>query len=68
MATERARREDARADNAPDAQAAVLVIGRRIREPGRGVSLARANLQAGNLTGANLTGAPRPSGAGAPKG
>jgi hypothetical protein len=52
----------------PDAQATVLVIGRRIREHGRGVSLARANLQAANLTGANLTGAPWPSGAGAPKG
>ena len=52
----------------PDVQAAILVIGRRIREHGREVSLARANLEAANLTRANLTGAPWPSDAGAPKG
>jgi hypothetical protein len=69
MATERARRGRRHGGTTrPDVQAAVVVIGRRIRKRGREVSLARANPGAANLTRANLTGAPWPSDAGVPQG
>ncbi len=68
MATERARRGDARADNAPRCTGCGRPNWAPDRQTRPGVSLARANPAAANLTRANLTGAPWPSNVGVPKG